>query len=186
MYNLSEKYKKGVIPEMKEKFGYKSVMAVPKIDKVVVNIGFGRMIAGKTSEEQKKTYSYLVEDLAIICGQRPILTKSKGSISSFKTRKGMFIGMKVTLRGKKMDNFLTRLIDIALPRTRDFQGIPQSSVDKSGNLTIGVKEHICFPEISPEQVKSIFGLEVVVSTTAKTKEEGLELLKLMGFPMKHE
>jgi large subunit ribosomal protein L5 len=184
MNSLQEKYKKEVISKMKEKFGYKSVMAVPKITKAVVNIGFGKQIAGKSSDEQKKTYSYMLEDLATICGQKPILTKSKGSISSFKTRKGMFIGTKVTLRGKKMDDFLTRFINIALPRTRDFQGINIDSIDKTGNLTIGIKEHICFPEISPEQVKSIFGLQIIVNTTAKTKEEGIELLRLMGFPIK--
>lgn len=183
---LQEKFKKEVVPAMKDKFGYKSVMAVPKIEKVVVNIGFGRMIAGKTNDEQKKTYTYLMEDLGKICGQKPVLTQSKGSISSFKTRKGMFIGTKVTLRGKKMEDFLTRLISIAMPRTRDFQGINIKSIDKNGNLTIGIKEHICFPEISPEQVKSIFGLEAIVNTTAKTKEEGLELLRLLGFPIKKD
>lgn len=184
--NLQEKYKKEVISAMKEKFGYKSIMAVPKIRKAVINVGFGKQIAGKTSDEQKKIYTYIMEDLGEICGQKPVLTKSKGSIASFKTRQGMFIGTKITLRGKKMDDFLTRLIGIALPRTRDFQGLSQNSIDKSGNLTIGIKEHICFPEISPEQVKSIFGLEVIVDTTAKTKEEGLELFKLLGFPIKSQ
>jgi len=185
MSNLKEKYKKNVISAMKEKFGYKSTMAVPKIKKAVINVGFGRQVSGKTPDEQRKIHTPFLEDLATICGQKPILTKSKGSISSFKTRKGMPLGAKVTLRGKKMDNFLTRLIDIALPRTRDFQGINRSSIDNNGNLTIGIKEHICFPEVSPEQIKFIFGLEVIVNTTAKSKEEGIELLKLLGFPIKN-
>jgi large subunit ribosomal protein L5 len=184
MNTLKEKYNKEVISKMKEKFGYKSSMAVPKITKAVVNVGFGKQVSGKSPDEQRKIHAYVVEDIGEICGQKPVLTKSKGSIASFKTRKGMFLGAKATLRGEKMDSFLRRLIDVALPRTRDFQGLNPNSVDKSGNLTIGIKEHICFPEISPEQVKAIFGLEVIVNTTAKTKEEGLELLKLLGFPIK--
>jgi len=184
MLRLSEKYKKEVIPTMKEKFGYKNEMAVPKIEKVIVNTGFGGQVAGKTSEEQKKIQDFILGELALICGQKPILTKAKKSISSFKIREGMPVGARLTLRRKKMIDFLERLIHLALPRTRDFQGIPRDSADKDGNLTIGIKEHIAFPEILPERAKNIFGLEITVVTTAKNKEEGLELLKLLGFPIK--
>jgi len=186
MLSLSEKYKKEVIPVMREKFGYTNDMAVPKIEKVIVNTGFGRQVAGKTSEEQKKIADFMVVDLGFVCGQRAIKTYAKRSIASFKTREGMVIGAKVTLRGKKMTDFLERLIHIALPRSRDFKGISAKSVDKRGNLTIGIGEHIVFPEILPEKAKNIFGLEITVVTTAKTHEEGLELLKLLGFPIQSE
>jgi len=181
---LKDKFEKEVIPEMMKKFGYKNKMAVPKIEKVVVNTGFGRLIAGKTSEEQKKIRDAILEDLALLSGQRPILTRAKKSISGFKIRKGMAIGAQVTLRGKRMNDFLERLIHIALPRSRDFRGIERKSVDREGNLTIGIKEHIAFPEILPEKAKTIFGLEITVVTTVKNREEGLELLKLLGFPIK--
>ena len=183
MTKLLEKYKSKVIPGMMEKFGYKNVMACPKIKKVVINTGFGRDISAKTSEEQKKTIEAITKDLSIISGQRPTLTKAKKSISSFKIREGSPIGAKISLNGEKMSDFLMRLIHIVLPRSRDFRGIAPEAFDKEGNLTIGIKEHICFPEISPEEVKNIFGLEITVVTTAKTKEEGLELLKLLEFPI---
>lgn len=184
MLKLQEKYKKEVIPAMQEKFGYKSTMAVPKIEKVKVNTGFGRLISGKTKGEQKKIHEPILEDLAFICGQRPILTKAKKSISGFKIREGMPVGAQVSLRKQKMYDFLERLIHIGLPRSRDFQGIDPKSFDREGNLTIAIKEHIVFPEISPEKVKNIFGFEITIVTTAKTKEEGIELLRLLGFPIK--
>jgi large subunit ribosomal protein L5 len=184
MLRLQDKYNKEVVPEMMKKFGYQNKMAVPRIEKVVINTGFGRLISGKTSEEQKKTYELILEDLALICGQRPILTKAKKSISGFKIREGMPIGAMTTLRRKMMYDFLERLIHIALPRSRDFRGIDPKSLDKKGNLTIAIKEHISFPEILPEKAKTIFGLELTVVTTAKNREEGLELLKLLGFPIK--
>lgn len=184
MLKLQDKYKKEVIPQMMERFGYKNKMAVPKIEKVVVNTGFGRLISGKTSEEQKKIQDAILEDLSLITGQRPILTKAKKSISGFKIREGLPIGAKITLRGKRMYDFLERLIHIALPRSRDFRGIDPGSIDEEGNLTTAIKEHIAFPEISPEKVKNIFGFEITVVTTAKTREEGLELLRLLGFPIK--
>jgi large subunit ribosomal protein L5 len=184
MLKLKDKYIKEVVPEMMKKFGYRNKMAVPKIEKVVINTGFGREISGKTSEEQKKIQEAILNDLSLICGQRPVLTQAKKSIASFKIRKGLLIGARVTLRGKKMDDFLMRLIHIALPRSRDFRGIEENAIDKKGNLTIGIREHISFPEISPEQVKKIFGLEVTIVTNAKSREEGLELLKLLGFPIK--
>lgn len=184
MLQLKDKYQKEVIRAMQEKFGHKNKMAVPKIVKVVVNTGFGRLITGKTSEEHKKIYTAILEDLTLIVGQRPVLKGAKKSISSFKVRKGMILGAAVTLRGKRMYDFLERLIHIALPRTRDFRGISQSSVDESGNLTYGLKEHIVFPEILPEKVKNTFGMEITIVTSAKNREEGLEFLKLMGFPIK--
>jgi len=182
--HLSEKYNTEVIPQMMKKFGYKSKMAVPKIEKVVINTGFGRQIAGKSAEEQKKIQEAVSADFALITGQRPILTEAKKSIASFKTRKGLPIGAKVVLRGKRMTDFLERLIHIVLPRTRDFQGIEPNSFDKKGNLTVAIREHIAFPEILPEKAKDIFGLEITVVTNAKSKEEGIELLKLLGFPIK--
>lgn len=182
---LKEKYKKEVIPAIQEKFGYKNPMAVPKIEKVVVNIGFGRLISGKTSEEQKKIFTAISNDLALICGQKPVLTKAKKSISGFKIREGMLIGAVVTLRGRKMYDFLERVIHIALPRSRDFRGIDLKSFDKKGNLTIAIKEQIVFPEVSPEKTKMIFGFEITIVTSVKTREEGIELLRLFGFPIKH-
>lgn len=185
MLRLRDKYKKEVVSQMKEKFGYKSPMAVPRIKKVTVNTGFGRLVAGKTSEEQKKIYTGILEDLTLICGQRLVLTEAKKSISGFKTRKGMPIGAMVTLRGRKMYDFLERVINIALPRSRDFRGIELKSFDKKGNLTVPIKEHIVFPEVLPEKIKTIFGFEITVVTTSKNREEGIELLKLMGFPIKN-
>ena len=184
MLRLQEKYQKEVIPAMMEKFGYRNKMAVPKIEKVVINTGFGRLVSGKTSEEQKKIQDTVLQDLSLISGQRPVLTRAKKSISGFKTREGQVIGAAVTLRGKKMSDFLERLIHIAFPRLRDFRGIEINSFDKKGNLTIGLREHIAFPEILPEKAKNIFGLEITIVTTAKSREEGIELLKLLGFPIK--
>ena len=184
MSRLQEKYNKEVIPTMMQKFGYKNAMAVPKIEKVVINTGFGRDIVGKTNQEQEKIQEVILNDLSLISGQRPILSQAKKSISAFKIRKGLPIGTVVTLRKKKMYDFLERLINIALPRSRDFRGIDQKCIDKDGNLTIGVKEHIVFPEVSPENVKNIFGLEITVVTSTKNKEKIIELLRLMGFPIK--
>ncbi|GAI25620.1 unnamed protein product, partial [marine sediment metagenome] len=158
MIRLAEKYKKEVIPAMMKKFGYKNVMAVPKIEKTMVNTGFGRLIMGKTSEEQKKIYTAILDDLILICAQRPVLTKAKKSISGFKTRQGMPIGAMVTLRGRKMHDFLDRVIHVAFPRSRDFRGIDPKSFDKKGNLTVAIKEHIVFPEVSPEKAKTILSV----------------------------
>ena len=184
MTRLQEKYNKAVIPAMREKFGYKSVMAVPKIEKVVLNTGFGRLVTGKSSDEQKKVYEGIVADLALIAGQKPLLTRAKKSIASFKLRQGMVIGACVTLRKKRMYDFLERLINISLPRSRDFRGIETKTFDKNGNLTISIKENITFPEILSDKIRSIFGLEITVVTTARTKDEGIDLLKLLGFPVK--
>jgi len=184
MVCLKEKYTKEVIPAMIEKFGYKNKMAVPKIKKVVLNIGFGKMVYDKSSKEREKIYKPILNDLSMISGQLPVLTEARKSISGFKLRKGMPIGAKVTFRGQRMYDFLDRLINIALPRSRDFRGIKATAFDKRGHLTIGIKEHICFPEILPEKAKRIFGFEITVVTTAKSREEGMELFKLLGFPIK--
>jgi large subunit ribosomal protein L5 len=181
---LKEKFQKEVIPKMKEKFGYKNNMAVPRVKKVVVNVGLGRLVADKTKQEREKVYKEISEDLALITGQKPVLTKAKKSVSGFKIRKGMPIGAKVTLRKQRMYDFLDRLIHIALPRTRDFKGIDQKSIDKEGNLTIGIREQIVFPEVSSENIKRIFGFEITVVTNAKSREEAVELFKLLGFPIK--
>ena len=184
MLKLKDKYKKEVIPQLMDKFGYKSPMAVPGIRKIVVNTGFGREAVAKTGDEQKKLQDSALESLSLICGQKAVLTKARKAISSFKLRKGMPIGAMVTLRGKRMYDFLERLINVVLPRSRDFRGIEPKSLDKEGNLTIAIKEQIVFPEISAEKARQIFGLEITVVTNAKSKEKGLELLKLLGFPIK--
>lgn len=171
---------------MKEKFGYKNDLAVPKIEKVVVNTGFGQLIAGKTSGEQKKVHEAILQDLALITGQQPILCKAKKSIAGFKLRQGMPVGAMVCLRKKRMYDFLERLINIGLPRSRDFRGIDPKSFDKNGNLTIAIKEHISFPEIMPEKTKAIFSFELTIVNTAKTLEQGLELFRLLGFPIQKE
>jgi large subunit ribosomal protein L5 len=184
MLQFKEKYQKEVIPQMMARFGYKNAMAVPKIEKVVINVGFGKAISGKTGEEQKKFYQSILEDLSLICGQKAQITASKKSISGFKLRKGVPVGARATLRKKRMRDFLERLIHIALPRSRDFQGIEPASFDEKGNLTIGIKEQTVFPEILPERARIIFGFEITITTTARNKKEGTELLKLSGFPIK--
>lgn len=181
---LIEKYKKEVIPKMMEKFSYKNPYQVPKIEKVVLNVGFGRLVAGKTKEEQEKIIQAILEDLTLIAGQKPILTLAKKSISQFKITKNQPIGAKVTLRRKRMFDFLERLIHIALPRSKDFKGIEQKCFDQKGNLNIGIREHIAFPEISIEKVREIFGLQITIVTNAKSREEAIELFSLLGFPLK--
>ena len=181
---ITEKYQKEAIPQMMEKFGLKNKMAVPKIIKVVINSGYGREIASKTTPEQNRIRDAIVADLNIITGQKPVLTLSKKSISAFKLRENLAIGAAVTLRKKRMYDFLERLINTALPRARDFRGIDPKQTDKNGNLTIGIKEQIIFPEVSTENARNIFGLEITIVTNAKNREKGIELLKLIGFPLK--
>ncbi len=164
----------------------KSPMAVPAIEKVVVSTGFGKKVAGLGSDAQKKTSSSIAKDLSLITGQYPVLNNARRAISSFKLRKGMPVGASVVLRGEKMYDFLERVINIALPRSRDFSGIPLKSFDREGNLTIPVKEHTVFPEILPEDSKVSFGLEITVVTTANKKEGGVKLLRLLGFPLRKE
>jgi len=175
-----EKYSKTVAIEMQKKFGYKSVMAVPRIQKLVVNVGIGKIVKENDKIEE------VVNTLTVITGQKPVKTKAKKAIAGFKTREGMEVGVKVTLRGARMWQFIDRLIVATLPRTRDFQGIGRKSVDTCGNINIGIREHLIFPEISPERVKYIFGLQVTISTSAVSQEQGLELFKLLGFPLKSE
>src|SRR3990167_10745687 len=177
---LLTKYRKEVLPLMKAKFGYKNVMAIPKIEKVVVNVGYGRKAVAKETKAIEK----IEQDLAKITGQKPAVRKSKKSIAGFKLREGLDVGYMVTLRGTRMYDFIDRLISLALPRTRDFQGIPATAFDQAGNLNIGIKEQTIFPEVAYDTLKDIFGLEVTVVTTAHTKEEGDELLRRMGFPLR--
>ena len=181
---LKEKYEKEVVPKMMEIFKYKNKMQVPKIEKVVVNAGIGKILSEYETSKRKEILSAIEKDLAMITSQKPCFRKCRMTISGFGVKKGAIVGLKVTLRRKRMWDFLERLIFIALPRTRDFKGIPQSSFDQNGNLTIGIKEHIVFPEIKPEKVKRIFGMEISIVTNAKTKKEAQKLFELLGFPLK--
>jgi len=184
MQSLKEKYNKEVIPAMMQKFGYKNPMAVPSVKKVVLNSSFGKEVVGKSASEREKTQNLILQDLSLISGQKANLVKSKKSIAGFKLREGLEIAAVVTLRKKRMWDFLERLIYLSLPRSKDFKGLNPKSIDKNGNLSMGFKEHISFPEIFTEKEKTIFGLEITVVTNSKNKEEGLELYKLLGFPMK--
>ncbi|MFA6322412.1 MAG: 50S ribosomal protein L5 [Candidatus Buchananbacteria bacterium] len=176
MNSIKEIYKKSAITALKEKFGYKNEMAAPKILKVVINVG-----AGQGLKDPK--FNELAEStLMRITGQRPVKTLAKKSISNFKIREGLIVGLMVTLRGQRMYDFLNKLINITLPRVRDFRGLDPKSVDLQGNLNLGFREHISFPEIKSDEVERIHGLQICVVTSAKTHEEGLELLKLLGFP----
>ena len=177
--DLQKKYKKEVLPAMRAKFGYKNVMAIPKIEKVVVNTGVGRIRDDKEHGEVKKF-------LAIITGQKPAARPAKKAIAAFRTREGLVIGYQVTLRGRRMYDFLSRLINTALPRTRDFKGLEERTFDARGNLTIGVREHIVFPEMVGEDYRLLFGVEVTVVTGARRREEGIALLRLMGFPIQSQ
>ncbi len=175
---LQEKYKKEIAPAMMRDFGYKNIMAVPRIEKVVVNAGIGKFL------QDEKAVEEIVKDLTSITGQKPAYRQAKKAISGFKTRKGLKVGLAVTLRGRRAFDFIERLVGLALPRTRDFRGIEEKSIDQHGTLNLGVKEQIAFPEVSHENVKNIFGFQITVKTTARKHEEGVELLKLMGFPIK--
>ena len=173
---LKEKYSAEIIPVLTEKFGYKSMMKVPKLEKIVISQGIGDAVA------DKKLIDNAIEDLTIIAGQRAIATVSKKDISNFKLRKGMPIGTKVTLRGNKMYDFLDRFIAVALPRTRDFKGINPKGFDGRGNFNMGVKEHIIFPEIDIDKVSRIMGMDITFVTSADSDEEGKALLDNFGFP----
>lgn len=177
MMTLQEKYVKETIPALRAMFGYTNIMAVPKIRKVVVNIGIGR-----TREEKER--SEIEKYLAMITGQKASARPAKKAIAAFKTRKGLIVGYQVTLRGARMEDFLSRLVAVALPRTRDFRGLDEKSFDGKGNLTIGIREHIVFPEMIGEDYKLLFGMEVTVVTTAKKRNEGIALLRMMGFPIR--
>ena len=178
MNRAREFYEKEIIPAMMEKFAYKNKLAVPKIEKVVVNVGLGE------AKENTKAIDAASGDIAIVTGQKPIVTKAKKSVANFKLRQGMPIGVKVTLRGEKMYSFVDRVIGIALPRVRDFQGVSAEAFDGRGNYTLGIREQIIFPEISYENVDKIRGMNVIFVTTAKSDEEAHELLRLFGMPFK--
>jgi len=184
MEKLKEKYNKEVVPQMMEKFGYKNRMAVPSIKKVVLNTCFGKDAVTKTGSEREKMQNLILNDLALISGQKPNLEKAKKSIAGFKLREGLKIAAVVTLRKQKMWDFLERLVYLSLPRSRDFKGINLKSIDQSGNMSIGFKEHIMFPEIFAEKEKTIFGLQLTIVTNAKSKKQGEELFMLFGFPLK--
>ena len=173
---LREKYSTEIIPALTEKFGYSSVMRVPKLQKIVISQGIGDAVA------DKKLIDNAVEDLSRIAGQRAVATISKKDISNFKLRKGMPIGTKVTLRGEKMYDFLDRLLAVALPRTRDFRGVNAKGFDGRGNFNFGVKEHIIFPEIDIDKVNRIMGMDITLVTSAESDEEGKALLDAFGFP----
>lgn len=178
MARLKDRYQQEIIPAMMERFQYKNVMEVPKLHKIVVNMGVGE------AKENPKALENAVNELALVTGQKPVITKAKKSIANFKLREGMNIGCKVTLRGEKMYNFLDKLISISLPRVRDFRGVSPSAFDGRGNYSLGVKEQLIFPEIHYDMIDSIRGMYIVVVTSAKTDEEAKELLAQMGMPFR--
>jgi large subunit ribosomal protein L5 len=175
---LKEKYKKEILPALKKELGIKNDFLAPKIEKVVLNVGFGR-------HTKEKEYAINVaKTLTKITGQKPVLTKAKKSISVFKIREGMIIGAMVTLRGDRMYDFIERLVNITFPRVRDFRGISESIIDRDGNMTIGFKEHLPFPEIKQEDIDNIHGLEITIVTSTQNRAAAVELFRLLGFPFK--
>ena len=175
---LKEKYQQEVVPALQKEFNYRNPMQVPGVHKVVVNIGMGEVI------QNAKAMDAAVADLAAITGQRPVITRAKRSVAAFKLREGMQIGCMVTLRGERMYQFLDKLMNVALPRLRDFQGVSPEAFDGRGNYTLGLREQLVFPEIDYDKVDKVRGMEVSIVTTARTDEEGRRLLKLMGMPFK--
>ena len=178
MNRLQEKYQTSVKAELQNKFNYTSSMQIPKLDKIVINMGCGDAVANS------KVLDDAVEEMTLIAGQKPIITKAKKSIANFKLREGMPIGCKVTLRGEKMYEFFDKLVSVALPRVRDFHGINGNAFDGRGNYTLGVKEQLIFPEINFDKVKKVRGMDIVIVTTAQSDEEGRALLQLMGMPFR--
>ena len=176
MSRLKEMYKDEIVDAMIKKFGYKNIMEVPKLDKIVINMGVGE------AKENAKVLDSAVKDLETITGQKVVLTRAKNSVANFKIREGMPIGCKTTLRGEKMYDFMDRLVNLALPRVRDFRGVSADSFDGRGNYALGVKEQLIFPEIEYDKVEKVRGMDVIVVTTAKTYEEARELLRLFGMP----
>jgi large subunit ribosomal protein L5 len=177
---LHKRYTKEVVPALKEQLGLKNVMQVPRLVKVVLNVGYGRNVKDNAFIENVDS------TLRAITGQKPVHNKAKKSISNFKTREGMKIGASVILRGKRMYDFIDKLISMTLPRVRDFRGITKKAFDKQGNYTLGFKEHTAFPEIKTDALDKIHGLQVIINTTAKNKEQGLALLEQLGFPFKKD
>jgi len=178
MEKLREQYEKEIKPALMKKFQYKSVMQVPKLEKIVINIGLGDI------KDNPKTLDNAISDLTLITGQKPIVTKAKKSIAAFKLREGVNIGCKVTLRAGKMYDFAYKLFNVALPRVRDFRGLSKKSFDGKGNYSLGVKEQLIFPEIEYDKIDKLRGMDIIFVTTAKTDEEGAELLTLMGMPFR--
>ena len=178
MDRLQEKYKQEAVSKLTEKFGYKNVMQVPKLEKVVINMSVGEAVGNS------KALDSAIADLTIISGQKPIQTRAKKSLAAWKLRQGMAIGCKVTLRGQRMYEFLDKFINVALPRVRDFRGVSEKSFDGRGNYALGVKEQLIFPEIEYDKIDKIRGMDIIIVTTAKTDEEAYELLKLLGVPFK--
>lgn len=176
MSRLKELYKNEIVDNMVKKFGYKNIMEVPKLDKVVVNMGVGE------AKENAKLLETAVKDMELITGQKAVLTRAKNSIANFKIREGMAIGCKTTLRGEKMYDFLDRLVNLALPRVRDFRGVNPDAFDGRGNYALGIKEQLIFPEIEYDKVEKVRGMDVIIVTTAKTDEEARELLRLFNMP----
>jgi len=176
MPRLKDKYFNEVVPALQAKFKYKSPMQVPKLEKIVLNMGVGDV------KDNPKAIEAAVNDMALISGQKPVVTKAKKSVAGFKIRQGMSIGCKVTLRGNKMYEFADKLINVSLPRVRDFRGVPVNSIDGRGNYSLGVKEQLIFPEIDYDKIDKIRGMDITFVTTAKTDEEARELLKLLGMP----
>ena len=179
MEKLREQYEKEVVPALMKKFGYKSIMQVPKLDKIVINIGLG------DTKENPKSLENAVNDLMQITGQKPMITKAKKSIAAFKLREGANVGCKVTLRSDKMYDFAYKLFNVALPRVRDFRGVSANSFDGRGNYSMGIKEQLIFPEIEYDKVDKLRGTDIIFVTTANSDEEAKELLKLMGMPFKN-
>lgn len=175
---MVEQYREDIVPALMKDFEYSSVMQVPRVVKVVVNVGLGEAL------DNAKAIDFAMNDLTAITGQRPIVTRAKKSIAGFKLREGRAIGMKVTLRGQRMWDFLTRLIHVALPRTRDFQGVSPDSFDGRGNYTLGLREQLIFPEIRYDKIDKVRGMEVTIVTTAQNDEEGRRLLALLGMPFR--
>lgn len=173
---LKETYKSEIAPALMKKFGYKSVMQIPKLDKIVINVGCGE------ARENSKVVDAIINDLQIITGQKPVICHAKKSVANFKLREGMPIGVKVTLRGDRMYEFLERFFNLALPRVRDFRGINPNSFDGRGNYAMGIKEQLIFPEIEYDKIDAVRGMDIIMVTTANTDEEGRELLKLLGAP----
>ena len=178
MARLQDQYKAEIVPKLKEKFGYRNVMQVPRLSKVVVNMGLGDAI------ENVKVIETAADEIGIITGQKPVVTKARKSIANFKLREGVPIGVMVTLRRDRMYHFLDKLIAIALPRVRDFRGVSPRGFDGRGNYTLGIKEQIMFPEVNYDKIDKIRGMNITIVTTARTDEEGLELLRLMGIPFR--
>jgi large subunit ribosomal protein L5 len=176
--SLKDRYVREVKQKLKDAFGFRNTTQIPKIDKVTVNVGFGKI------HKESQQIEDIIRSLEVITGQKPVETVTRRAIAGFKIRQGVVVGSKVTLRGARMWDFLDRLIHITIPRTRDFQGLDVSCVDAKGNMNIGIKDHVIFPEIKPEKVARSFGLQVNISTTAESQEVGLKLFRSLGFPIR--